>query len=323
MTTIPLRARRCSLCRNPAHNIRKCNDPIIENTIEALNTNVEEIVTNIELMRNTRFSQDTPITYINNQINIYMNNQLTEWIDNLDTKLLSAIYFKLLEYSCNQRQTLVQDLKVLYKRYINEVIRFRLIQSTPLLTRNQHDIPIFVVHYMSKKVVKIVNETMNINEMFGGILELSFFGNAINGHHIITIIEHIDTNDGLYKLTHSGKRIIQIIRRSIERLRNGELSIPNNKIQLIIHQESSQASDSNNTQNCPICYEDVNTVNILTTQCKHSFCKTCVVKLLKTRLHDERTPNCALCRENITCMSGCFSEIYEFMQENNVASYFS
>jgi hypothetical protein len=308
MTTIPLRAHNCSLCGTAGHNIRRCKHPSIENTIVTLNQNVEEIIPNVEIMRNL----DTSELEIFN----YVNTQLSQWIDNIPERLLTAVYIKLFENTRYTRSTLKETVKMLYRRCIYEVIKFRYTNTVNTLT-NRTDIPAFVVKYMSTKVVSIVNEVIDANEMFGRMLELTFFGNPIQ-EHIVKIIEHIDDHQNSYNLTYDGGRIIRIIRQSFVRLRDRETTPSLTKIELVIHPDNT----INDTHNCPICYEDYNAVDGLSLQCNHSFCKTCVINLLKNNPQNERTPQCALCRENIKSVSSFLSEMPEFIKEHQVEMYF-
>jgi hypothetical protein len=54
----------------------------------------------------------------------------------------------------------------------------------------------------------------------------------------------------------------------------------------------------NKQKECPICLEEVKTINILKTNCNHEFCGECIMKKLETDL-SRSTPNCPMCRTEI------------------------
>jgi hypothetical protein len=61
-------------------------------------------------------------------------------------------------------------------------------------------------------------------------------------------------------------------------------------------------SELNEIKQCPICYDDTPEINLMTTNCKHTFCNTCIT----THLHTERNkchPHCPMCRSTITTMN--------------------
>jgi len=60
-----------------------------------------------------------------------------------------------------------------------------------------------------------------------------------------------------------------------------------------------KASIENASCDCPICYESVNTKKSIKTNCDHSFCGECVIKLIDKSNHLDHL-NCPMCREKIT-----------------------
>lgn len=53
-------------------------------------------------------------------------------------------------------------------------------------------------------------------------------------------------------------------------------------------------------EDCPICYEQLKYEDIVTLNCNHEFCKTCIVQSLHSVKNGD--PCCALCRTNICSM---------------------
>uniref|UniRef100_A0A6C0KS52 RING-type domain-containing protein n=1 Tax=viral metagenome TaxID=1070528 RepID=A0A6C0KS52_9ZZZZ len=64
---------------------------------------------------------------------------------------------------------------------------------------------------------------------------------------------------------------------------------------------------------CPICYENLKNEDIVTLNCNHHFCKTCIINTLKTNKNGE--PSCALCRETICSMLVPNGETYDSVAE--------
>ena len=55
-----------------------------------------------------------------------------------------------------------------------------------------------------------------------------------------------------------------------------------------------------NKMECPVCYDMKNLVKI---NCNHSFCKSCLKKIIKTKendIEDDSPVPCPLCRRNVT-----------------------
>ncbi len=75
---------------------------------------------------------------------------------------------------------------------------------------------------------------------------------------------------------------------------------------------------SEECRECPICYENEQTM--ITTNCNHHFCNTCVTSYLKSyeRKHSKE-PNCPMCRETISEFKTTSEETIK-MLENNICN---
>jgi hypothetical protein len=313
MTTVHARVQKCHFCGVPGHTILVCNDPRIEDTISTFNRNVEEIVITIETMCN----MDTAET----EVDAYIDVQIDGWLQNIPTKLLAAVYRKLLKEPCTVRIIHSLGVKTYYKKCIKEAYRFKMTNNGQgdLL---RVELSEFILDYISIKLVTVLNDNTNdIDTIFGHFLECKFFGNTLGLEHVIKAIENIYYKWYFYNLNNVGFRVIEVILRSIDRIRAGEFTPSFDKIKLLTNPDNVDS----NTQTCPICYDDFNFIDILTTQCNHSFCKKCVVKLIKSQSPDKRELQCSLCRENITCITSnaCITEMHEFIKENDVERCFS
>lgn len=53
---------------------------------------------------------------------------------------------------------------------------------------------------------------------------------------------------------------------------------------------------------CPICYDDTQEINLMHTNCNHTFCNTCITTHLDTE-RNKGQPQCPMCRSIITTMN--------------------
>ncbi len=71
----------------------------------------------------------------------------------------------------------------------------------------------------------------------------------------------------------------------------------------------------NKKTECPICLEEVKTINILKTNCNHEFCGECIMKKLEID-RSKCAPNCPMCRTDIKTMEIKCPEIFnEFCEK--------
>jgi hypothetical protein len=68
-------------------------------------------------------------------------------------------------------------------------------------------------------------------------------------------------------------------------------------------------------ENCNICYEDKQHRHMVSLNCKHNFCGTCVSKTLK-KCNPLSFPNCAMCRTKIGFLIVKDEEILNTLKEN-------
>lgn len=67
-------------------------------------------------------------------------------------------------------------------------------------------------------------------------------------------------------------------------------------------QAQQQASEAQQQQPCPICYEDDQ--NLIKTNCGHSFCQSCVTQTIAI-LPNNKPLCCAMCRSKVTHLDCC------------------
>ncbi len=51
---------------------------------------------------------------------------------------------------------------------------------------------------------------------------------------------------------------------------------------------------------CPLCFDEVSAVNVVVTNCNHSFCGTCIKGYANANKDKTKKPNCPMCRTDLT-----------------------
>jgi hypothetical protein len=78
---------------------------------------------------------------------------------------------------------------------------------------------------------------------------------------------------------------------------------------------SETRDELNEKTECPICLEEVKTINVLKTNCNHKFCGECIMKKLEID-RSKCAPNCPMCRTDIKTMEIKCPEIFnEFCEK--------
>ena len=70
-------------------------------------------------------------------------------------------------------------------------------------------------------------------------------------------------------------------------------------------------------EDCSICYEEISHVNMVSLNCNHNFCGSCLSQTLK-KCNPSNLPCCALCRTKIECIMINDVKILDIIKENLV-----
>lgn len=141
-------------------------------------------------------------------------------------------------------------------------------------------------------------------------------------NNIQNIIENLQTNINSL----SENNLQSYISQMGIHLHNVALNIPSsmpiaykikkNKFNInLLSKISNVISNENNGSDCPICLENKNSSDFITTNCNHQFCKKCIVHYVKT-CNLEKKPQCSLCRTSIYSYSMIFENSFDLI--NNV-----
>jgi hypothetical protein len=82
----------------------------------------------------------------------------------------------------------------------------------------------------------------------------------------------------------------------------------NRKRQYGISLETKTMRVKRELKTCPICLDNISSIDVIQTNCSHEFCEACITKTIEN-LPFEKDLSCAMCRTNITLLSCCNSEI--------------
>lgn len=84
-----------------------------------------------------------------------------------------------------------------------------------------------------------------------------------------------------------------------------------NIVSNLINEEIEEGSEE-----CAICYESINCVDLVKLNCAHKFCGSCIKQTLCTHNNIYCSPSCALCRKTMTSLSVKNPEIYNLVSEH-------
>ena len=110
----------------------------------------------------------------------------------------------------------------------------------------------------------------------------------------LTIILNKYDNALIYKKINMEEKIHELMEQEEEYI-NDEMDFYERiNIKNIKLDEEKKIERANEIKNCPICYNDIDSVlNVCVTSCGHKFCLTCLTRSLKTN------DSCPVCRGNI------------------------
>jgi len=261
--------RCCTFCNKEGHNYKQCDDPQMQVLIRDVKNRVEICENRDDLYKFLTFCLTRKTLRI-------IANHLQ-----LPTKLKKP------ELVNNLMQPLI-DSQV--KQYINN---FRKIEH--LITQHPNK-PLDEI--ITSIMLTMINEEEMIQRPSGEIIEIVFDwlegiynGQSPNTQRIIysgfsVALQQINLNNGITPMNELRLWKVESLLLCLETY-----------------------DELNKKKECPICLEEVKTINILTTNCNHEFCGECIMKKLDTD-RSKCTPNCPMCRRDIKTMEIKCPEIF-------------
>ena len=74
------------------------------------------------------------------------------------------------------------------------------------------------------------------------------------------------------------------------------------------------AKELKQKMSCPVCLEDIMPLQSITTNCHHTFCKTCICQHVDNYFR-QKIPPCPMCRADIHQFNIKDFELYDELQE--------
>lgn len=137
------------------------------------------------------------------------------------------------------------------------------------------------------KVTEIIRNIHNVNLMYDSFVISNWFDRLKFNHQSPTIRNQI-YNGYVNAFTYTNSLT----------LNNSNYQWKIEPIMTRLYTES----ELREIKQCPICYDDTPEINLMTTNCNHTFCNSCIT----THLHSERNkrhPHCPMCRSAVTTMN--------------------
>ena len=78
-----------------------------------------------------------------------------------------------------------------------------------------------------------------------------------------------------------------------------------------------ELEELNLEEECSICLDEKNKINMVTLNCQHKFCGSCISQTLK-KYNQNNAPSCALCRTKIEFISVKNEELLSILKANLV-----
>jgi hypothetical protein len=92
---------------------------------------------------------------------------------------------------------------------------------------------------------------------------------------------------------------------------NNSVSESNRHINTICVVLNEKVIENGAQMECPVCYCDVDCKDFAETDCKHSYCKSCVSRNIVSFSEKQCCPSCPFCRRDIKMVSVQSQEILE------------
>jgi hypothetical protein len=269
----------CWFCNSNNHDITRCHDPMI-----------------------SVIYQRIKITYVNGMneypstIEMYFKSTLNRLFELRELKVICVIYLNvyLNAITIISKAYLIEMIWEYFRIRIYQIPAFAndLVQST--LQEPESDSINFYIDTAPEPMLSMT--LTNYNELDRSEYLLEF------NHR--TQIHHQENIDGVSNLNHE----IDII----SNIHHSALPIKKYDIFPRLVQEEIEEGE----QECAICYENINCIDLVSLNCKHKFCSHCIKGILNTHNNIYYRPACALCREPIMSFSVTNPEIYTLVSEH-------
>ena len=291
----------CSFCSSRYHDVRGCQDPTIGLLYERMKVIYVDMMNQYPHDTETRFKSVLNRTFHLRELRAVCASQTNFPSSRAKAEIIHSIY---IYYSSRirsiPRQEEVQPSTRLPTQADPIPDFARDLEQPP---EEEHDIigyidttptPVSILRLVMIQEPPATQEHFNISELTGGvqIIIRDFVG--INGINLMSLFDAVSGNIPFTP---------QVKKYNITPV-------------LEVEEKSEEEKKVEVEEDCAICYESINYVDLVKLNCDHKFCVSCINCSLKAHNNMSCGPSCALCRKQMVTFSVKNPEIYNLVSEH-------
>lgn len=278
--------KNCSYCKLPGHTINECNDESIKDKIQ---------------------DAEHTINHLDNEDEIKM------YLLNRPLKLLRILCIPFGVKMSLKKIFYVNLLKKYYTFYKNEHF-----ERVLIIEPNETDVKLFICNYIkhyltfmitigtdSHTIIRFIHNINNkILEWYGTFnQQLDIFIGDIWMNSLFVMMNQTLTTNTMNK-TIIWQLITRITYSYLINYNSTDISdsLENEYIQPVLYLEEHKTPEELQKEECPICITHQENSDILVTNCRHSYCADCIMKIVFMCKNDQKKLSCPLCRCNVNAI---------------------
>ena len=278
--------KNCSYCKLPGHTINECNDESIKDKIQ---------------------DAEHTINHLDNEDEIKM------YLLNRPLKLLRILCIPFGVKMSLKKIFYVNLLKKYYTFYKNEHF-----ERVLIIEPNETDVKLFICNYIkhyltfmitigtdSHTIIRFIHNINNkILEWYGTFnQQLDIFIGDIWMNSLFVMMNQTLTTNTMNK-TIIWQLITRITYSYLINYNSTDISdsLENEYIQPVLYLEEDKTPEELQKEECPICITHQENSDILVTNCRHSYCADCIMKIVFMCKNDQKKLSCPLCRCNVNAI---------------------
>lgn len=271
----------CSFCRSHFHDITRCASPNIDNLYQQMKD------TYIDMINRYPDATNNYKSYLNRRFN------LTE-LRGVGVKYLRA---------------LARNSKAMLIHLIHEYLSSRISEQVRRLGRPIPAVPDSIPAFARDLNVPVpVQDSDSESEEDDVMWYIDTTPSPVTG---LLIRYHIP----VFSEDDVQRRI-----NSILQMRNQAVAIPETKKYRIVLYYSKEEVKEEEFEECAICYNNINCMELVKLNCQHTFCRDCIKGSLNAHTKPNCNPGCALCREQMTSFTIKTEETFNIVKDHCVYS---
>lgn len=272
----------CSYCKETGHNIKKCNSPracnLVTNATQAADVGVEYLKTFVNRCSNDDIRLLT----------VKCGGKISGANDLVKRQVIMMFYFEDWNTSCPRRRLTTEPLaRVSSVAHVAPVAPVAVINTEVI---NEH----------AQRYLRLVIDFIDMRTTH------PYSAMLIYRDEISRMISFMDANPRVRDRFHELRAIHEASFWSEVEVKRAQ--------SIVLSQQSCNRVESKEVQCCNICYDDVKKTNMVTLNCAHEFCTTCIESTLKN-VPNRKSPSCAMCRAEMTKFQVHSANAFKHMQK--------